>query len=104
LRCLRLVARATGPAVAAPGVPPTLGDVWRAAQSKKPAILQCLKLDSSISALGFTIQPDGTLTQVREKNQSGKEAQCTVKALADLRFPPFDGPAKTIERLSFSKP
>lgn len=104
LHCLRLVGRASGPAAPAPGAPPTLGDVWRAAQAKKPAIAKCLALGSSISVLGFTIQPDGTLTQVKEKNQSGKEAQCTTTAFSDLRFPPFEGPAKTIERLSFSRP
>jgi hypothetical protein len=62
-----------------------------------------MHLDSSVSVLGFTVEPDGHLSNVKEKNQSGKDAACTVAAVSSVRFPPFTGAPRVVDRISFAK-
>jgi hypothetical protein len=100
--CLRMLSKEDGPAKQTPKARPTLGDVYRRLMKEKPAVSACLR-ENDIAILGFTVQPSGALSNVEEKNQSGKVAECTVKALAGVRFEPFEGAAVTVEKMSFSK-
>ena len=103
LACLRMVGRAARSIPEpVPDAPPTLGDIWRTMQSAKPAVLACMSLPSSISEITFQIEPDGSLSGVKELNQSGPAAQCTVKAVAGVHFPPFKGKPVVMERISFA--
>jgi hypothetical protein len=100
--CLKLLSKEDGPAKEKPKARPTLGAIYRRLMQEQPAVAACLR-ENDVSILGFTVTPGGALTNVEEKNQSGKAAACTVKAIASVHFEPFDGAAVAVEKMSFSK-
>jgi hypothetical protein len=102
VHCLGMVERADAAEHAVAGAPSN-GEVWRVLQQVRPAVLACMRSESDISTLTFHIEPDGSLTHLRERNLSGETARCTAAAARDVRFPPFAGPPKVVERFSFSK-
>jgi hypothetical protein len=104
MECLRMVRRVTRSVPElVPGVPPSLGELWRVMQTVKPAILACMGSASDISELSFRVEPGGSLSAVKEMNQSGPAAECIVKAAAGVHFPPFKGKPVVLERISFSR-
>jgi hypothetical protein len=97
VRCLEQVAK---------GVPspprPSVADLYRELKKLEPQVTACLR-DNDISSLALTVNPDGTLSNVRETNQSGTTAACTVKALSGAHLPAFTGAPRVIEKISFWK-
>jgi hypothetical protein len=102
MHCLKLLSKEQKPAEDKPGAPPTLGGIYRTMMQAKDAVTACLP-DNGIASLGFTVNADGTLSNIKEKNQSGEAAKCTVSALAQVHFSPFQGKPRTVELLSFAK-
>ncbi|MBN2495512.1 MAG: AgmX/PglI C-terminal domain-containing protein [Deltaproteobacteria bacterium] len=106
--CLACLAMVACEPQAPPGREPSHDEVMQAMKKHRRAMQGCVaqqrKRDPSVTGtleIGFTIEPSGQVGKVdilSQKHRGSYVAGCISYIVKSMRFPPFDGPPKRIER------